>query len=533
MLLLLPYRDRSIAANLPVVTILLAIACLLGLAVVQGRDAEQTRQAEELYVSSGLADIELPRYRAYLAQRNDAQAVQRLRRLDALAPGDPRALGLLQADRHFVGELHAQRVVAPSDPVFATWHGQRARLDELLRANAVARFGLDRADAAQAWRFVTYGFLHAGYAHLLGNLLVLLLVGPFVEAALGRLRYVAAYLAGGAAAGALQLVFSDLPVIGASGAIAATVGMLAVLYGTRRVPVFYWVFFIFGTARIPALALLPVWLVNEGLQWLAQSRAGAEGGSVAYAAHIGGLLAGALLARWLRPPAAAARAADPAARKAEAGSSLAAQAQEAAARLDIRRATRLYQQLVELEPGRTDYLGAYLNVALLGPDEETLRDAALRLLWTKFRKPTDELRRTFLQLAQDKVLKALPVDEQLRLARRLVKFREDVTALRVIDALLRDDHMRATYGRQLADCLLGLFTAYARHGLQRQADQISTRLSTYFPRGSAIGGEAPANRPPPTLVTMFRNTTPGFGATQPLVEPGAVAGPAPPGGPSR
>ena len=170
--------------------------------------------------------------------------------------------------------------------------------------------------------------------------------------------------------------------------------------------------------------------------------------------------------------------------------------------------------MVELEPTRTDYLGAYLNVALMGADEDAVQDSALRLLWNKFRKPTDELRKTFMQLTQDKVLKVLPIDEQLRLARRLVKFREDAAALRVIDALLRDDHTRKTYGRQLADCLLGIFTAYSRHGLQRQAEQISTRLSTYFPTGSAIGGVAPANRPPSTIVTMFRDTSPGYAVTQ-------------------
>jgi len=531
MLLLLPYRDRSMTAHLPVVTILLALACVFGLFVLQGRDDERARQAEDFYRTSGLGEIESPRYQAYLAQREDGAAAQRLRLLKALPSGDPNATRLLQSDAHFVAELRAERIVRPTDPVYAQWHAQRTRFDELWRATAVARYGLERADAAQAWRFVTYGFLHAGTAHLLGNLLVLALVGPLVEAALGRLRFLAGYLAGGAAAGALQLVFSDLPVIGASGAIAATVGMLAVLYGTRRVPVFYWIVFVFGTARIPALVVLPVWLGNEGLQWIAQSHAGAEGTSVAYAAHIGGLLAGALLATLLRQAPAARPRADPGERRAEVGSSLAAQAQEAASRLDIRRATRLYQQLVELEPERTDHMGAYLNVALLGPDEETLRDAALRLLWTKFRKPTDELRRTFLQLAQDKVLKVLPVDEQLRLARRLVKFREDVTALRVLDAVLRNEHLRQTYARQLADCLLGLFTAYSRHGLQRQADQISTRLSTYFPRGSAIGGEAPANRPPPTIVTMFRNTSPGFAATQPLADPGP--GPAPGGAAPR
>ncbi len=511
MLLLLPYRDRSIARNVPLVTVVIALACTVMLIAFHGKDAALEEQAYAYYEASGLDKVELPRYEAFLAGRSDSASAERLQRLHSVPASSAAAARLAQGDVHFQEELLALRVVTPDDPAYAQWREGRRHFDELIQATGVARFSLSRANAGQFWRFFTYGFLHANAAHLLGNLLVLILVGPFVEAALGPMRFAACYLLGGAAAGALQVAVSDASVIGASGAVAATVGMLAVLYGTARVPVFYWVFFVFGTTRLPALALLPVWLLNEGYQWLLQSQSAVSGSGVAYGAHVGGLAAGAALAWVLRPSApggAVAHGNKTEARRADSGSTLAAQARDAASRLDIRRATRLYRELVELEPTRMDYKGSYLNVALLGADDDALQDSALRLLWSKFRKPTDELRKTFLQLTQDKVLKVLPVDEHLRLARRLVKFREDAAALRVIDALLRDEHMRKTFGRQLADCLLGIFTAYSRHGLQRQAEQISTRLSTYFPAGSQIGGAPPANRPPPTIVTMFRDTTP-------------------------
>jgi membrane associated rhomboid family serine protease len=527
MLLLLPYRDRLAAQNLPVVTLFIALACVVVLFGFQGRDAAREQQAIAYYRDSGLAGIELPRYRNYLAERTDPASSERLHRLASLPQGSVQGVELIETDTRFLAELHAGLIVPAGDPDHVQWSSERQHFEGLLQAIFSNRYALSRAKAGEAWRYVTYAFLHANGAHLFGNLLVLILVGPFVESALGRLRYAAAYLAGGVAAGALQVFVSDASVIGASGAIAATVGMLAVLYRTRRVPVFYWVFFVFGTTRMPALALLPVWLANEGYQWLAQPPG--TGGGVAYAAHIGGLCAGAVLALLLQPqrPPEATRVAESRrqsveGRRTETGSALAEQAREAAARLDIRRATRLYRELVETEPNQTDHLRAYLNVTLLGADEDAIQDAALRLLWNKFRKPTDELRKTFLQLTQDKVLKVIPVDEHLRLARRLVKFREDAAALRVIDALLRDEHTRLTYGRQLADCLLGLFTAYTRHGLQRQSEQINARLSTYFPTGSNIGGEVPANRPPPTIVTMFQDTAPGFVTAVP--EPKTRAG---------
>jgi hypothetical protein len=97
------------------------------------------------------------------------------------------------------------------------------------------------------------------------------------------------------------------------------------------------------------------------------------------------------------------------------------------------------------------------------------------------------------------VLSVLPVDEQLRLARRLVATREDASALRVLDGLLGDSTMRNLYGRQLADCLLGLFTTYSRHGLRQQADQVRQRLSQHFPSPGTLGGIAPSREPPLTV----------------------------------
>ncbi|HXW65579.1 MAG TPA: rhomboid family intramembrane serine protease [Burkholderiaceae bacterium] len=506
-MLLLPYSDKSVVRSFPVVTTLLVLVCTVVLFAFQSRDALREQRAFEYYHESGLDKIELPRYEEYLASSNDAEATERLRLLHRAEPGSPATVQLIQSDTLFQRALHAKRIVREDETGFEAWSAERQQFDSLLGSTVQARYSLARAQVAEVWRFVSYSFLHGGIAHWLGNMVVLVLVGPFVEAALGRLRFAAAYLAGGAAAGALHVIVSDSAVIGASGAIAATIGMLAVLYGTRKVPVFYWVFIVFGTAQIPALALLPIWLINEGYQWSLQAKGPLSDATVAYGAHVGGLIAGAILARMWRPKKSPLPASvGDEQRRPDPGSALAAQAQDAASRLDIRRATRLYRELVELDPKRTEHLGAYLNVALLGADEDVLQDAALRLLWAKFRMPTDDLRKTFLQLTQPKILKVLPIDEHLRLARRLVRFREDAAALRVIDALLRDDHLRQLYGRQLADCLLGLFTAYTRQGLHKQVEQINTRLTAYFPSSDQLGGMAPTKRAPSTLLSSMRPT---------------------------
>jgi hypothetical protein len=138
-------------------------------------------------------------------------------------------------------------------------------------------------------------------------------------------------------------------------------------------------------------------------------------------------------------------------------------------------------------------------MALLGSDAEELKDSALRVLWSRSKHHPEEFRKAFMSMTQPKVLQVLPVDEQLRLTRRLVRFREDAAALRVLDSLLSDDNMRSLYARQIADCLLGLFTTYTRHGLKQPADNVKSRLSRYFPSPKSIGGLPPSREMPMSI----------------------------------
>ena len=498
-MLIIPYQTRFTARSLPVVTLALVALNLLVYLIFQSGDPAAYRRAANYYFGSSLPQIEIPRYATYLERRNDPKSVQVLRAIRT-GPNDEEARAILmtmQQDREFMKELRAGLVVRGDEPGYAAWREQRDRFQGLMTQVYTERFAVEPG-SRDALRLITYQFLHGSAIHLLSNMAVLLLAGPFAEAALGRARFLLAYLASGAVAGAVHLLVSDQGLIGASGAIAGTMAMVAVLYGTRRVPVFYWVFVYFNTARIPALWLLPVWLAVEALQWAASG-----GGRIAYDAHIAGFLAGAVLA-WLLKPADAQRvdrildeqfAQAPAERQ----STLLLEARQAAAKLDTRRAARAYSELLQQDPTNTQHATAYFNMALLGRDKETLADAALRTLWIRTRHARTELRPVYTQMSQPHVLAVLPVDEQLRLARRLVATREDAAALRVLDGLLGADTTRNLYGRQLADCLLGLFTTYSRHGLRQQAAQVRQRLSQHFPSPQTLGGFAPSREPPLTI----------------------------------
>ena len=503
-MLLIPYQTRFTLKSLPLVTLALILVNAVVYFVFQSGDRQAYARAADYYFSSQLAQIELPRYATYLDRRNDRRSLQVLRMIRAGARPEQsiRLILAMENDREFMRDLREGAVVPSSDPAYATWRDQRAQFDALLGRVFSERFALESGvggAAGAALRLITYQFLHGNAVHWLGNMIVLLLAGPFAEAALGHFRFLIAFIASGVFAGALHMLVSDQPLIGASGSISGAMAMVAVLYGTRKVPVFYWLFVYFNTARIPALLLLPVWLAIEAVQWALSPEA-----PVSYGAHIGGFLAGAVLA-WLLRPREDKRVdrildeqfADE--RHSDRKSTLLQEAQAAAARLDTRKAARAYGELLQNDPTNVQHATAYFNMALLGRNVETLLDATLRVLWIRARGARSELRPVYLQMSQPHVLAALPVDEQLRLARRLVATREDAAALRVLDGLLASDTLKNLYGRQIADCLLGLFTTYSRHGLRQPADDVKRRLSTHFPSPATLGGIEPAREPPMTI----------------------------------
>lgn len=480
-MLILPYQTRFALRSAPIVTLALILVNALVFFVAQARDDRAFERAFDYYEQSDLPRIELAHYQDWLARQADAPGARaRLGELqDALRAHDAdRALALMQEDDGFAQALEDLRAVTPDDPEFLTWRDQRNRFDALLQSPTADAFALAR-DLAQPWRFVSYQFMHGDLGHLLGNAVVLLLAGSFAEPALGRLRFLVGFLLSGAAAGALHLALSDAPLIGASGAIAGAMAMVAILYRLQRVPVFVWLLFYFDTARMPALWLLPVWIANELWQWLA---AGEE--SIAYAAHVGGLLFGAAFA-WLLRPAAGRQTPLPA--ESESGAEqrarlqLQQRAEQAAGRLDIAQAARLFAELATQYPMRSDYAAASYHVAALGEDDEALRRAAEHALAARPARIDAALRRAYLQMAQPNTRALLSFDAQLRLVRELARASEDAAALNLIDALLADERIRADRARELADCLQALIRDYASSGRTQQAEPLRLRLAQHFP----------------------------------------------------
>lgn len=147
---------------------------------------------------------------------------------------------------------------------------------------------------------LTAMFMHAGWLHIGGNMLYLWIFGNNIEDRLGPWRFLGFYLACGLVATVAQLVAAPgatVPNLGASGAVAGVLAAYLLLFPRARVVTAIFIFFIIELAAIPAWLIIIVWFViqlGQGLGSLGQATANT--GGVAYFAHIGGFVAGLLLA---------------------------------------------------------------------------------------------------------------------------------------------------------------------------------------------------------------------------------------------
>jgi len=157
--------------------------------------------------------------------------------------------------------------------------------------------------APEPWgvSWFTSMFMHGSWDHILGNMLFLAIFGKNVEDAFGRLGYLAFYIAGGFVATmtqtAITLLFgtaasAQVPNLGASGAIAAVLGAFFVLYPTARIRTLLGIFFV----QVPAWVYLGLWFVYQLVEGnFGISSASANGGGVAFFAHVGGFVFGVLV----------------------------------------------------------------------------------------------------------------------------------------------------------------------------------------------------------------------------------------------
>ncbi len=173
-----------------------------------------------------------------------------------------------------------------------------------LNQNAIYNFGVipaallgdQQSFISPALTVFTSMFMHGGWMHLIGNMVFLWIFGDNIEDSMGHKKFLFFYLICGLLAALLQALInpsSPVPMIGASGAIAGILGAYLVLHPKANVNVLFWIIIFITVVKVPAFIVLSVWIISQFF--------GSSGG-VAYFAHIGGFIAGALLIYFFKYP---------------------------------------------------------------------------------------------------------------------------------------------------------------------------------------------------------------------------------------
>ncbi|CAG0966681.1 hypothetical protein BURK2_01037 [Burkholderiales bacterium] len=488
-MLLIPFLKKPDWHHPPWVTLALILVNVLVFAVFQAGDRRVEQKAREFYRSSVLARLELPQYAAHLrdaGRESDARLIEETMR-------DPRLAAFanqrMERETAFMKRLHAGEVVRPDHPEYATWRSQREGLDRINAQSFTARY-VFRADRADPITFISANFLHAGWWHLLGNMLILALTGFVVEEVLGRRRFLAAYLVAGLGATLLEWALhygSSHGGLGASGAVSGVMGLYAVLFGTRRINYFLWLVFYFEVRRMPAVLMLPLWIANEIL------RAIYVGGPIGYAAHLGGFIAGgaaAALFRWryrLAVDDFHERLLAPEQLREQRRKRL-REAREHSLKLDFNAALAIYEDLLRQAPQDREIMGLAYRAARHQPAGDAYHRAALRILELEGEDlPTAGLvHETYLEYLQfAKPAVRLGQSHWLRLARRFCDGGFLADAERIVGALAK----KTAHPPELPALLLRLAGAFSRAGKEARCRHWVEELTRLYPgsRDAAMG----------------------------------------------
>jgi membrane associated rhomboid family serine protease len=154
--------------------------------------------------------------------------------------------------------------------------------------------------AGKDWiTILTTMFMHAGWIHILGNMLFFWVFGPEIEDIIGPIRYLIFYLLSGLAATFAQVIInpsSNVPILGASGAIAGVMGAFLITYPRDRIRTLLLLGFFYQITYIPASILVGIWFLIQLFSEVG-SLVQVQSGGVAYMAHIGGFIFGVATAR--------------------------------------------------------------------------------------------------------------------------------------------------------------------------------------------------------------------------------------------
>lgn len=377
-MLIIPLTGKISKRNPPIATIgIILINCFVFF-ILQAGDEERYFQAMEFYVESDLGKMEVSRYLAYIGATDSEESILTTKKQKGLNEAAIiRLYGKMQSNKVFMKKLLNDEIITPQGQIYTTWKSLRRKHEGMLSRVVIQGYGFKPAEKSFVTTF-THMFLHGSFMHLLGNMIFLWLVGCVLELGCGRVFYVAMYLLCGIlAVGLFALVYMDsrVPLVGASGAISGLMGAYTVLYGKKKIKVFYSLGFYFNYAKVYAILMLPIWIGKEVFQLF-------FGGfsQVAYVAHIGGLASGAALGyvnlKFLGQVSEEVFGEDPKEKIAP----LLEEALERIGRLEMNGARPLLEQVLEMDPYNRSALTHLFNIDKLNPEDARFHKTVSELL---------------------------------------------------------------------------------------------------------------------------------------------------------
>ncbi|QXZ11388.1 rhomboid family intramembrane serine protease [Comamonas sp. Y33R10-2] len=388
MFLAIPLENKPSWHSPPWMTVLIIVINCIIFWGWQAPEEKVVQSAGQRYAQTALPALELPAFLSYL-QEQTAQPKTRFERETVKAAESlyqhkayAQLYALMWQEKKFRQRLLDEQVITAKNARYAQWREARSLFTPTEPGIGFTERWSINYDSGAGWQPLqafTSIFLHGSVGHLLGNMVFLFLFGFTLELALGSFTYLAFYVIGGAGASLFALLFyagMGGYGLGASGAISALMAMYAVMYRMRRIRFFYMLLFYFNYATWPALVMLPVWMGVELLQHLV------GGKQVAYMAHFGGLLTGALL-MWiymrLQTVEAPINPADQALTDAKPLADAVALAQRYTDALEFGRATPAWRDAARLAPTDPAILKAWFESSRHHPGSEDFHAAARRI----------------------------------------------------------------------------------------------------------------------------------------------------------
>ena len=275
----------------PLVLFALVALNLLCFFLYQSRDNDKWLEVSALYQQSDFFEREWPIFVNYLQHTGELDLLQEYRDLYLAKNYEPIQVDMLQR-QGFYHYLQQESGKFFFQDFYLHWSEQRPRIQQMVHSLSHISHGLIAADFRPV-ALLSYQFLHGDLMHLLGNMFFLIVCGFAVEAAIGHWRFLLFYLLSGAAGGLAQMALdwhSNIPLVGASAAISGVMAMYLAIFRFKRIEFFYWFLFLVGYFRAPALLVLVFYIGMELHNYYQNPDSG-----VAFMAHAGGFVAGALL----------------------------------------------------------------------------------------------------------------------------------------------------------------------------------------------------------------------------------------------